>query len=424
MRNRSDLFGKIDGLTLSLYLFLLIFGWINIYATVNADIEGFSWDWTNQAGRQLIFIGLGSLLIFLLLLSDVRIYEVIAIPIYGATIVLLICVILFGVEVGGQKNWLAIGSIRIQPSEFVKLGTIMIIAKILSKKDVALKKWRHRLLPFLSITLPMFLILLQPDTGSALVFIGFIFVLYREGLPGYFIYTGIGIVIVSILALALEMKTVIVIILFFSLVAFIIDRSRKRIKFYDFIKHPIILFSSIAIAYAQLVIIVLPLLAPHHQVRIKLLFGQLENKSAVGYQTAQSLIAIGSGGLLGKGYMKGTQTKLNFVPEQTTDYIFCTVGEEWGFFGSVIVLSSFALLIGRIIILSERQKYSFGRIFGYGIASILFAHFTINIGMTLGLVPVIGIPLPFFSYGGSSLLAFTLMLFIFLRMDANRWVTL
>ena len=230
--------------------------------------------------------------------------------------------------------------------------------------------------------------------------------------------------IVSVLALALEMKTVILIILFFSLVAFIIDRSKKRIRFYDFIKHPIILFSSIAIVYAQLVNIILPLLAPHHQVRIKLLFGQLEDKSAIGYQTAQSLIAIGSGGLFGKGYMNGTQTKLNFVPEQTTDYIFCTVGEEWGFLGSIFVLSCFALLIGRIIILSERQKDSFARIFGYGIASILFIHFSVNIGMTLGLVPVIGIPLPFFSYGGSSLLAFTIMLFIFLRMDANRWETL
>ena len=424
MRNRSNLFGRIDGLILALYVFLLIFGWINIYATVNLEIDGFSWDWTNQAGRQLIFIGFGSLIIFLLLLSDARVYEVIAIPIYGATIILLICVLFFGVEVGGQKNWLSLGSFRIQPSEFMKLGTIMIVARILSKKDVELKKWKHRWLPFLCVAFPIFLILLQPDTGSALVFVGFIFVLYREGLPGYFIYTGIGLLIVSVLALALEMKTAILIILFFSLVAFIIDRSKKRIRFYDFIKHPIILFSSIAIVYAQLVNIILPLLAPHHQVRIKLLFGQLEDKSAIGYQTAQSLIAIGSGGLFGKGYMNGTQTKLNFVPEQTTDYIFCTVGEEWGFLGSIFVLSCFALLIGRIIILSERQKDSFARIFGYGIASILFVHFTVNIGMTLGLVPVIGIPLPFFSYGGSSLLAFTIMLFIFLRMDANRWETL
>ena len=424
MRNRSNLFGRIDGLILTLYIFLLIFGWINIYATVNLEIDGFSWDWTNQAGRQLIFIGLGSLMIFLLLLSDARVYEVLAIPIYSATIILLICVLFFGVEVGGQKNWLSLGSFRIQPSEFMKLGTIMIVARILSKKDVELKKWKHRWLPFLCVAFPIFLILLQPDTGSALVFVGFMFVLYREGLPGYFIYTGIGLVIVSVLALALEMKTAILIILFFSLVAFIIDRRKKRIRFYDFIKHPIILFSSIAIVYAQLVNIILPLLAPHHQVRIKLLFGQLEDKSAIGYQTAQSLIAIGSGGLFGKGYMNGTQTKLNFVPEQTTDYIFCTVGEEWGFLGSIFVLSCFALLIGRIIILSERQKDSFARIFGYGIASILFIHFSVNIGMTLGLVPVIGIPLPFFSYGGSSLLAFTIMLFIFLRMDANRWETL
>ncbi len=425
MRNSSNLFGRIDTTALCLYLFLLFFGWMNIYATVNAEIIGFAWDWKNEAGRQLIFIGLAGIIIFFILLSDARIYEVISIPIYVITILLLICVLIFGVEVGGNKSWLELGELRVQPSEFVKLGSIMILARVLSVREVDLKKWKYRWLPFFTIFLPMILIILQPDIGSAIVFVSFIFVLYREGLPGYFIYTGIGTIIVSILALAFNTITVLVIIVFFSFFAFLLNRSQKRINFREFIRHPIMLFSSMAIAWAQIVNIIFDqLLRPHQQIRIQLLLGKLDDTSSIGYQTAQSLIAIGSGGLMGKGYMKGTQTKLNFVPEQTTDYIFCTVGEEWGFLGSVIVLSCFSLLIGRIIILADRQKDAFARIFGYGIGSILLVHFIINIGMTLAVIPVIGIPLPFFSYGGSSLLAFTIMLFIFLRMDSHSWESL
>ena len=425
MRNDSNSFGRIDKITLILYYFLILFGWVNLYATVNAGSNLYNWNWSNEAGRQLIFIGLSNIVIFIFLLSDPRIYEFLAIPVYGIAIIFLICVLFFGAEVGGSKSWLDIASFRFQPSELAKLGTILIVAKLLSKRNVNLSVWKDRWIPFGAILLPILLIGLQPDAGSAIVFLGLTFVLNREGLPSYFIQLGIGSIILSIFALAFKTNTVLIIILLFYIIALFTQRIQNRVTLKDLIRHRISFLMIIAIIWSRFVNFFFnELLLPHHQVRIKLLLGQLEDTSAVGYQTTQSLIAIGSGGITGKGYMKGTQTKFNFVPEQATDYIFCTVGEEWGFLGSSIVLICFSLLIGRIIILSNLQKNSFARIFGFGLASLLFMHFAINIGMTLGLMPVIGIPLPFFSYGGTSIMAFTAMLFIFLRMDSYRWETL
>lgn len=425
MRNDSNLFGRIDKITLILYYFLILFGWVNLYATVNAGSNLYNWNWSNEAGRQLIFIGLSNIVIFIFLLSDPRIYEFLAIPVYGIAIIFLICVLFFGAEVGGSKSWLDIASFRFQPSELAKLGTILIVAKLLSKRNVNLSVWKDRWIPFGAILLPILLIGLQPDAGSAIVFLGLTFVLNREGLPSYFIQLGIGSIILSIFALAFKTNTVLIIILLFYIIALFTQRIQNRVTLKDLIRHRISFLMIIAIIWSRFVNFFFnELLLPHHQVRIKLLLGQLEDASAIGYQTTQSLIAIGSGGITGKGYMKGTQTKFNFVPEQATDYIFCTVGEEWGFLGSSIVLICFSLLIGRIIILSNLQKNSFARIFGFGLASLLFMHFAINIGMTLGLMPVIGIPLPFFSYGGTSIMAFTAMLFIFLRMDSYRWETL
>mgnify|MGYP001445330620 FL=1 len=425
MRNDSNLFGRIDKITLILYYFLILFGWVNLYATVNAGSNLYNWNWSNEAGRQLIFIGLSNILIFIFLLSDPRVYEFLAIPVYGIAIIFLICVLFFGAEVGGSKSWLDIASFRFQPSELAKLGTILMVAKLLSKRNVNLNVWKDRWIPFGAILLPILLIGLQPDAGSAIVFLGLTFVLNREGLPSYFIQLGIGSIILSIFALAFKTNTVLIIILFFYIIALFIQRIQNRVTLKDLIRHRISYLMIIAIIWSRFVNFFFnELLLPHQQVRIKLLLGQLEDTSAIGYQTTQSLIAIGSGGITGKGYMKGTQTKFNFVPEQATDYIFCTVGEEWGFLGSSIVLICFSLLIGRIIILSNLQKNSFARIFGFGLASLLFMHFAINIGMTLGLMPVIGIPLPFFSYGGTSIMAFTAMLFIFLRMDSYRWETL
>ena len=425
MRNDSNLFGRIDKITLILYYFLILFGWVNLHATVNASSNLYHWNWSNEAGRQLIFIGLSNILIFIFLLIDPRIYEFLAIPVYGIAIIFLICVLFFGAEVGGSKSWLDIASFRFQPSELAKLGTILMVAKLLSIRNVNLSVWKDRWIPFGAILLPILLIGLQPDAGSAIVFLGLTFVLNREGLPSYFIQLGIGSIILSIFALAFKTNTILIIILFFYIIALFIQRIQNRVTLKGLIRHRISFLMIIAIIWSRFVNFFFnELLLPHHQVRIKLLLGQLEDTSAIGYQTTQSLIAIGSGGITGKGYMKGTQTKFNFVPEQATDYIFCTVGEEWGFLGSSIVLICFSLLIGRIIVLSNLQKNSFARIFGFGLASQLFMHFAINIGMTLGLMPVIGIPLPFFSYGGTSIMVFTAMLFIFLRMDSYRWETL
>lgn len=425
MQRQSGWFGKLDGLAVGLFGFLVLFGWMNIYATVNPEIDGFGWDWNNEAGRQLLFMGLSAVLILVVLLSDARLYEALTVPIYLATLALLLAVLAVGKEVGGNKSWLELGGFGLQPSEFAKMGAALMTARMLSQRGVDLRQWRARWVPAIAAFLPMALILLQPDTGSALVFFGFMLVFYREGLPGYFIFLGLGAIVVSVLALAFSSTTVLALIALGSLVALGLHRLQRRLKFRTVLRHPAIWYGLLAMGWALTVNQVFnSVLQPHQKLRVQLLLGQVDQPSAAGYQTAQSLIAIGSGGFVGKGYMQGTQTRLNFVPAQTTDYIFCTVGEEWGFMGSLIVLLAFAGLIGRILYLAERQKEAFSRIYGFGIASILLIHFLVNIGMTLGLVPVIGIPLPFFSYGGSSLWAFTLMLFIFLRLDSQRWNTL
>jgi len=425
MRSQSSWFGKLDKLTIGLFLFIVLFGWMNIYSTVNPKMEGLGWDWNNEAGRQLLFMGFSGVLIFLVLLSDGRLYEVITVPIYVISALLLVAVLFIGKEVGGNKSWLALGNFGLQPSEFAKLGTALMTARIVSQRGTDLRKWNARWWPIGAIAIPMGLILLQPDTGSAIVFLGFFLVLYREGLPGYLLFLGIGAFLVGILALAFSQTVVFILVGIVVGVVLILERLQHRMKLMQIIKHKAVWFGALAIVWSLGVDKIFhSALQPHQQLRIQLLLGQVDEPNSAGYQTAQSLIAIGSGGFVGKGYTHGTQTKLDFVPAQTTDYIFCTVGEEWGFLGSSVVLLAFASLIGRLIFLAERQKEAYARIYGYGIASILLIHYIVNIGMTLGLMPVIGIPLPFFSYGGSSLWAFSLMLFVFLRMDSFRWQTL
>lgn len=425
MRSQSSWFGKLDKLTIGLFIFIVLFGWMNIYSTVNPKMEGLGWDWNNEAGRQLLFMGFSGVLIFLVLLSDGRLYEVITVPIYVISALLLVAVLFIGKEVGGNKSWLALGNFGLQPSEFAKLGTALMTARIVSQRGTDLRKWNARWWPIGAIAIPMGLILLQPDMGSAIVFLGFFLVLYREGLPGYLLFLGIGAFLVGILALAFSQTVVFILVGIVVGMVLILERLQHRMKLMQIIKHKAVWFGALAIVWSLGVDQIFhSALQPHQQLRIQLLLGQVDEPNSAGYQTAQSLIAIGSGGFVGKGYTHGTQTKLDFVPAQTTDYIFCTVGEEWGFLGSSVVLLAFASLIGRLIFLAERQKEAFARIYGYGIASILLIHYIVNIGMTLGLMPVIGIPLPFFSYGGSSLWAFSLMLFVFLRMDSFRWQTL
>lgn len=423
MQRQSTWFGKLDKLSVGLFSFLIVFGWVNIYST--ATNEGTSWDWGNEAGRQLRFIGLSLALISVVLLSDGRLYEVLTVPLYVVSIGLLLLVLAIGKEVGGNKSWLSLGGFGIQPSEFAKMGTALMMARVISQRNVDLKQWKYRWFPILTLVLPITLILLQPDTGSAIVFFGFFFVLYREGLPGYLIFLGLGALLVGLMTLAFSANLVALIAGSVVVLKICFDRLIHRIKPVQMVRHRAIVYGILAIGWAFAVNQVFQTaLQPHQKLRIQLLLGQVDAPSAAGYQTAQSLIAIGSGGFFGKGFMQGTQTKLEFVPAQTTDYIFCTVGEEWGFLGSCMVIIAFGGLIGRIIYLSERQKEAFSRIYGYGVASILLIHFVVNIGMTLGMVPVIGIPLPFFSYGGSSLWAFSLMFFIFLRLDSFRWQTL
>ena len=360
MQRQSSWFGKLDGLSVGLFLFLVIFGWMNIYATVNPEIQGFGWDWNNEAGRQLLFMGLSALLILIVLLSDTRLFEVLTVPIYLVTLALLLAVLVAGKEVGGNKSWLEIGGFGLQPSEFAKMGAALMCARMLSQRGVDLRHWRFRWVPAISAFLPMGLILLQPDTGSAIVFLGFMLVFYREGLPGYFIFLGLGAMVVSVLALAFSSETVLILIALSILLALGLDRLQRRLKWRIVLRHPALWYGLLAMGWALTVNQVFnTVLQPHQKVRVQLLLGQIDQPNAAGYQTAQSLIAIGSGGFMGKGYMQGTQTKLNFVPAQTTDYIFCTVGEEWGFLGSFVVLLAFAGLIGRILYLAERQKEAF-----------------------------------------------------------------
>jgi rod shape determining protein RodA len=423
--NATPLVGKLDLISVGLVVFLVVFGWLNILATVTPVGDEFQWSWDHEAGKQLRFIGLASFLILIVLLADARLFEFLAWAVYGFSLILLVAVLFFGVERGGNKSWLNLGSFGLQPSEFAKLGTALMVARILQRSGSPMETWRGRLLPMIVVAVPMVLILLQPDAGSALVFSSFLLVFYFAGMPSYYLFGSIGIGVVSLLALALSPETMRLLIGSVSLLSLIVSRARKRMPLIRLLKHPAIWLGIAALAWASTVNQVFEnVMQPHQQIRIKLLLGQVEDPSAAGYQTAQSLIAIGSGGLFGKGYMQGTQTRLRFVPEQTTDYIFCTVGEEWGFIGSFLVLLAFAGLIIRLTLLAQRQKHSFGLYFGLAIASILLVHFAVNVGMTLGLMPVIGIPLPFFSYGGSSLWAFSLMVFVFLRWDAYRWESL
>ena len=327
MQRQSGWFGKLDGLAVGLFGFLVLFGWMNIYATVNPEIDGFGWDWNNEAGRQLLFMGLSAVLILVVLLSDARLYEALTVPIYLATLALLLAVLAVGKEVGGNKSWLELGGFGLQPSEFAKMGAALMTARMLSQRGVDLRQWRARWVPAIAAFLPMALILLQPDTGSALVFFGFMLVFYREGLPGYFIFLGLGAIVVSVLALAFSGTTVLVLIALGSLVALGLHRLQRRLKFRTVLRHPAIWYGLLAMGWALTVNQVFnSVLQPHQKLRVQLLLGQVDQPSAAGYQTAQSLIAIGSGGFVGKGYMQGTQTRLNFVPAQTTDYIFCTVG--------------------------------------------------------------------------------------------------
>jgi rod shape determining protein RodA len=407
MKNQS-VKNNIDWISVIIYSVLVILGWLNIYSSSLSSTEG-------TYEKQLIFIACTIPLIFIVLFVDGKFYEKYASIIFGVSLLSLAGLFLFGKTIAGQRCWYAIGSFTLQPSEFAKAATSLALAKYLSDTQINLKETNRQIQALAIIFLPVILILPQPDPGSALIYSIFIIVLYREGLPSWYVWTGFITILLFVLTLVLE--PYVVILLAVAVLAIIHFKGRSVDR--NIILSGILLAVISAFVFSVNYVFE-HVFKQHHRDRFNILLGKTVDMKGIGYNTNQSEIAIGSGGWLGKGFLEGTQTKGGFVPEQHTDYIFTTVGEEWGFVGSLIVISLFAGLLLRVIYLAERQKTKFSRVYGYCVAGILFIHFFVNIAMVAGIFPTIGVPLPFFSYGGSGLWGFTILLFIFLKMDANK----
>ncbi|MGV8136216.1 MAG: rod shape-determining protein RodA [Mangrovibacterium sp.] len=469
MANRNNIWANLDWLTIFIYILLVFLGWANIYAAVYNEEHSSILDMSQRYGKQLMWIIAAFILAAALVIIDSRVYVSFAYVFYALVMILLIGVLLFGQEVKGSRSWFQIGGFAVQPAEFAKFSTALALAKFTSSYNFKLTQFKSIAVIGVILLLPVMLIFLQNDTGSAIVFMVFSLVLYREGLPGIFLFFGVLVAVVFILTLILTSAETIIILAIAALLShyvirqqlfeilkaisiclltfgviwlidysFSLESNLNRLLFCASVPAAIIFaaytyrrglnYSLIIIGfYIALVIMTFSVdyvfnevMEPHHKSRIEELLGIKSDPLGVGYNVNQSKIAIGSGGFAGKGFLNGTQTKFDFVPEQSTDFIFCTVGEEWGFLGSCIIILLFVALLIRLLFLAERQRSVFTRVYGYSVASILFFHFAINISMTVGLGPVIGIPLPFFSYGGSSLWSFTILLFIFLRLDSSR----
>ncbi|MFN4027567.1 MULTISPECIES: rod shape-determining protein RodA [Flavobacterium] len=416
MRNQS-VTNNLDWISVVIYLILVILGWLNIYSSSLSSIEGETsiFDFSQIYGKQFLFILFSIPIIFIVLSVDAKFYEKYSSIIFAVSLLSLVGLFAFGKTIAGQRCWYGIGSFTLQPSEFAKAATSLALAKYLSDVQVNLKDFNRQVQALLIIALPVLLILPQPDPGSALIYSAFILVLYREGLPSWYLWTGFIAILLFIMALIL--KPLVIIGIALAIIVFIYYRSRIINR--NWILSAII-FVGISGFVFSVDYVFENVFKQHHRDRFNILLGKEVDMKGVGYNTNQSEIAIGSGGWFGKGYLEGTQTKGGFVPEQHTDYIFTTVGEEWGFVGSLFVIALFVVLIIRVIYLAERQKTKFSRVYGYCVASILFIHFFVNIAMVVGVFPTIGVPLPFFSYGGSGLWGFTILLFIFLKMDANK----
>ena len=467
-------FGKIDIPLVLCYLLLVFIGWINIFASVYSEEHSSIFDMSQRYGMQFIWIITALVLaVSILFLINPKIYSVLSPPIYLFVCLLLVAVIFLGKEVNGSNSWFRLGPVSFQPAEVSKISTSLFLAYLMSKYNFKLGKMRDAISVALAILVPMAIIVMEKETGSALVYCGFIFLLYREGLSGWFLIFGLMSILLFVVTLAVSPLAAFIIV--FAAGMIINGIYTRKLWTHLAIAAPVCTamallpylasrflpdFNAIKVEYVALAImggatlftlmkfrgrrtrhlkylvmglvcsvilvfsvefIFNSILQPHQRSRIENLLGIKEDLMGAGYNVHQSKIAIGSGGFTGKGFLNGTQTKFDFVPEQSTDFIFCTVGEEWGFLGSVAVVAIYMFLITRLIILSERQKDRFTRIYGYCVACCFFMHFFINIGMTMGLVPVIGIPLPLLSYGGSSLWSFTVLLFIFIRLDMERW---
>lgn len=479
-RKSTSVLRSLDWWTILLYLALLTFGWISVcgasYTYGDTDIFSLS----TRSGMQIVWIGTSITLGFIILMLDDRFYDTFSFIIYGLLLVLLFATIFNPHSIKGSRSWLVLGPLRLQPAEFAKFATALALAKFMSTYGYSIHKWKDFLITLAIIFVPMMFIILQRETGSALVYFAFFLMFYREGMPGSILFTGVAAVIYFVVGIRFEnsmllgtptsigrFSVLLMIQLFTAGLVYVYCQNRKLFLQIAFYCVGITLLAVLVSVYVvpfdvvwvQLVLIVLMIgyllwqaigsrirnyyfivlfaigsmaffysadyvlnhvMEKHQRTRINVLLGLEEDLKGAGYNVHQSEIAIGSGGLEGKGFLNGTQTKLKYVPEQDTDFIFCTVGEEEGFLGSAGVLLLFLALILRLIVLSERQPFRFGRVYGYSVASIFLFHVFINVGMVLGLTPVIGIPLPFFSYGGSSLWGFTFLLFIFLRIDAGR----
>lgn len=417
---RHNIFFGIDYTLIILYLLLVVFGWMNIYAA-SIDDEHFKvFDFGTKYGKQMIWIGLSFILILGILFIDSKTYEKFSTVLYIISLLSLACLFIFGKKINGATSWYNFGSFSLQPSEFAKAATVLAMARLISDKQYDLKLLKNQIKAFIVIFLPAVFITIQPDPGSALIYTSFFFVLYREGLPIYYIAIGLLAIILFVLTLAFGFNIVLLvsyacIILFILYLQFYRKISLKFhwVKIFSlFIISGLFIFS-VDYVYNNI-------FEQRHRDRFNILLGKNNDTKGIGYNTNQSVLTIKSGGISGKGFLQGDRTQGNFVPEQHTDYIFSTIGEEWGFMGSSLVIVIFTFFVLRIIHLAEKQKTIFSRVYGYGIASVFFFHYLINIGMVIGLFPTIGIPLPFFSYGGSGLWGFTVLLFIFIKLDSSK----
>lgn len=412
---------NFDWFTIILYLFILLFGWLNIYAAVYDDMHTSIFDFSCQYGKQLIWISIALFLALCISLIEPRLFSNGAYIIYFVTLGLLVITLFIGQVTNGGQSWINFGAFKFQPSEFSKFATALALSKYMSAIDIDLKNTKTKVMVGVLALVPALLILLQHDTGSALVFASFLLPLFREGLSGGILLVGLLAIVLFIAALLVNKFIIIALLALLCLAYLFVWLNKRSGKNYI---HIALFFVACSLFTISVDWAFEHVLESHQKDRIYVLLGKSDDLKGTGYNVNQSKIAIGSGGLMGKGFLKGTITKADFVPEQETDFIFCTVGEEWGFVGSTILIIGYVLLLTRLVTMAERQRSTFARFYGYSVASILFMHFLVNVGMVLGLVPVIGIPLPFFSYGGSSLLAFTILLFIFIRQDAERNILL